>query len=91
MVAERLRDDGGEVIGTNGFYVDVTFPPRSIDADAAFDLLTWRSQAANIKVRVLAEQLLADFRALNYDDTLPSRPLFDQLLLTAPQPRPAVT
>jgi hypothetical protein len=32
-----------------------------IDADAAFDLLTWRSQAANIKVRVLAEQLLADF------------------------------
>jgi hypothetical protein len=54
-----------------------------IDADAAFDLLTWRSQAANIKVRVLAEQLLADFRALNYDDTLPSRPLFDQLLLTA--------
>ena len=34
----------------------------------AFDLLTWRSQAANIKVRVLAEQLLADFRALNYDD-----------------------
>ena len=42
-----------------------------IDADAAFDLLKWRSQAANIKLRVLAEQLLADFRALNYDDTLP--------------------
>jgi len=106
-VAELLRADGGEVIGTNGFYVDVTFPPEEresfinaavaetaanptvieqvqgilrivyrIDADAAFDLLTWRSQAANIEARVLAEQLLADFRALNYDDTLPSRPLF---------------
>ena len=113
-VAELLRADGGEVIGTNGFYVDVTFPPEEresfinaavaetaanptvieqvqgilmivyrIDADAAFDLLTWRSQAANIEARVLAEQLLADFRALNYDDTLPPRPVFDQLLLTA--------
>ena len=28
VVAELLRDDGGEVIGTNGFYVDVTFPPE---------------------------------------------------------------
>ena len=54
-----------------------------IDADAAFDLLKWRSQAANIKLRVLADQLLADFRALNYDDTLPPRPVFDPLLLTA--------
>ena len=54
-----------------------------IDADAASDLLKWRSQAANIKLRVLAEQLLADFRALNYDDTLPSRPLFGQPLPTA--------
>ena len=27
-VAELLRADGGEVIGTNGFYVDVTFPPE---------------------------------------------------------------
>ena len=54
-----------------------------IDADAAFDLLKWRSQEANIKLRVLAEQLLADFRELNYDDTLPPRPVFDQLLLTA--------
>ena len=35
------------------------------------------------ELRVLAEQLLADFRALNYDDTLPARPVFDQLLLTA--------
>ena len=27
-----------------------------IDADAAFDLLKWRSQEANIKLRVLAKQ-----------------------------------
>jgi hypothetical protein len=54
-----------------------------IDADAAFDLLKLRSQEANIKLRALAEQLLSDFRALNYDETLPSRTVFDQLLLTA--------
>jgi hypothetical protein len=40
------------------------------------------AQEANIKLRLLAEQLLSDFRALNYEDTLPARPMFDQLLLT---------
>jgi hypothetical protein len=113
VVAELLRDGGGEVIGTNGYYVDVTFPPEEresfisdavaeiaanravieqvkgilmmvyrVDADAAFDLLKWRSQEANIKLRLLAEQLLSDFQALNYEDTLPARAVFDQLLLT---------
>ena len=53
-----------------------------VDADAAFDLLKWRSQEGNIKLRAIAEQLLADFRALHYDDTLPPRSIFDQLLLT---------
>jgi hypothetical protein len=53
-----------------------------VDADAAFDLLKWRSQECNIKLRAIAEQLLADFRALDYDDTLPPRSIFDQLLLT---------
>ena len=86
VVAELLRDDGGEVIGTNGFYVDVTFPPEEresfisdavaeiaanravieevkgilmivyrIDADAAFDLLKWRSQAAKHRARHRAD------------------------------------
>jgi PAS domain S-box-containing protein len=113
VVAELFRDEGGEVVGTNGFYVDVTFPPEEresfisdavaeiaanravieqvkgilmmvyrVDADAAFDLLKWRSQQANIKLRLLAEQLLSDFQALSYEDTLPERPMFDQLLLT---------
>jgi hypothetical protein len=35
VVAELLRDDGGEVIGTNGFYVDVTFPPESANRSSA--------------------------------------------------------
>jgi PAS domain S-box-containing protein len=28
VVADLFRDDAGEVIGTHGFYVDVTFPPE---------------------------------------------------------------
>jgi hypothetical protein len=107
VVAQLLRGEDGDVIGTTGFYVDVTFPPEEretfitdavaeiaenravieqvkgtlmmvhrVDADAAFDLLKWRSQEGNIKLRAIAEQLLADFRALHYDDTLPPRSIF---------------
>ena len=54
-----------------------------VDADRAFDLLKWRSQVTNVKVRRLAEQLLSDFGALLYDDVLPTRATYDHLLLTA--------
>ena len=54
-----------------------------IDADAAFELLKWRSQEANVKLRLIAEQLAADFGALDYGSTLPPRVVFDRLLLTA--------
>ena len=57
-----------------------------IDADAAFGVLKWRSQESNIKLRALAEQLLADIRTLRHDDeSLPSRSAFDRLLLTTHQ------
>ena len=56
-----------------------------IDADAAFELLRWRSQETNVKLRILAEQVLADFAELSYEETLPSRSTFDHLLLTAHQ------
>jgi hypothetical protein len=85
VVAQLLRGEDGDVIGTTGFYVDVTFPPEEretfitdavaeiaenravieqvkgtlmmvyrVDADAAFDLLKWRSQEGNIKLRAIA-------------------------------------
>jgi hypothetical protein len=114
VIGDQLYDDGGELIGTHGFYVDVT-PPGAlheelvtaavaeiaenratieqakgmlmliyrVDADAAFDLLKWRSQESNVKLRILAEQLLTDFAGLTYEETLPSRSTFDHLLLTA--------
>jgi PAS domain S-box-containing protein len=54
-----------------------------LDADAAFELLRWRSQACNVKLRLLADQLLIDFRRVRYSDTPPSQSTFDQLILTA--------
>jgi hypothetical protein len=116
VIGDQLYGEGGELIGTHGFYVDVT-PSGAlreelvtaavaeiaenratieqakgmlmliyrVDANAAFNLLKWRSQETNVKLRILAEQLLADFGGLTYEDTLPPRATFDQLLLTAHQ------
>jgi PAS domain S-box-containing protein len=113
VVGHPLTNDG-HVIGTQGFYVDVTpgvamrqqtisaavaeiAENRSaieqakgmlmliyrLDADRAFDLLKWRSQETNTRLRNLAVQLTADFLALDFDDTLPTRAEFDEVLLTA--------
>ncbi|MGV0715422.1 PAS and ANTAR domain-containing protein [Mycolicibacterium sp. XJ662] len=115
VVADQIVDDAGEVIGTQGFYVDVTpamtehqnkmvtaavaeiAEARSvieqakgmlmlvyrINAESAFELLKWRSQETNTKLRLLAEQIAKDFLELNYDEELPPRSSYDRLLLTA--------
>jgi PAS domain S-box-containing protein len=114
VVADRLRNDVGEVIGTHGFYVDVTrstgeretaiteavaqitenrsiieqvegvlMMVYGIGADAAFDVLKWRSQQSNIKLRLLAEQMMSEFQSLKYRESPPPLSTFDQLLLTA--------
>ena len=55
-----------------------------IGPDAAFDLLRWRSQERNIKLRALAEQVLTDVLTLKHDKGAPlSRQTFDELFLTA--------
>jgi PAS domain S-box-containing protein len=56
-----------------------------VDADAAFDVLNWRSQETKVKLCALAEQLLADIRTLGHDDGSRSYGSifeFDRLLLT---------
>jgi fructose-specific component phosphotransferase system IIB-like protein len=115
VVGDQIFDDNGVVIGTHGFYVDVTpaiqevqhetvseavaeiAETRSgieqakgmlmliyrISADSAFELLKWRSQETNTKLRALAEQIARDFLDLPYDEVLPSRVVYDRLLLTA--------
>jgi hypothetical protein len=52
-----------------------------LDDAAAFDLLKWRSQSSNVKLRRLAEKIVDDFRAVR-DDGITSRSAFDHALLT---------
>ena len=116
VVADKLQDESGVVIGTHGFYVDVTPAEHSqqrqlsaaiaeiaenraiieqakgmlmvvygIDSEAAFDLLRWRSQEANIKLRLLADLVVADFVGLSQSKSSPPRSAYDNLLLTADQ------
>ncbi len=54
-----------------------------MDESAAFELLKWRSQETNVKLRLLAEQVAADFVALSGSETPPPRSAYDNLLLTA--------
>ncbi|HZA12036.1 PAS and ANTAR domain-containing protein [Mycobacterium sp.] len=114
VVGDQLYDEDGAVIGTHGFYVDVTPMMNEtqemvteavaeiaesrgvieqakgmlmlvyrINAESAFELLKWRSQETNVKLRLLAEQITTDFLALDYNDPLPARSEYDRLLLTA--------
>jgi PAS domain S-box-containing protein len=113
VVGAQLYDEQETVVGTHGFYVDLTTSSREheervsaavadiaekravieqakgmlmliygIDAASAFDLLRWRSQHTNVKLRALAEQILSDFLALD-PERRPPRPIYDQLLITA--------
>ena len=52
-----------------------------ISSDAAFEILLWRSQQTNTKLRALAAQVVAELDTLRYQpDSL--RREFDHLLLT---------
>ena len=56
-----------------------------IDATRAFELLRWRSQVTNTKLRLFAERLIEAFSRVEYGDVLPPRSVFDEILLTAHQ------
>jgi PAS domain S-box-containing protein len=113
VVGDQLSNDQGAVIGTHGFYIDVSplldqeredlvtvklaeitehrasieqakgmlMLIYGISKNAAFDLLKWLSQEANVKLRLLAERITEDFRGVG--PTLTSQSEFDHLLLTA--------
>jgi PAS domain S-box-containing protein len=115
VLGDELHDDG-RVIGTYGFYVDLTPEEQArqrqvtedvaqvlanrtvideakgmlmlvynIDAEAAFELLKWRSQEANVKLRQLAEQIVADFTRVAHNGEMPARAVYDNLFLTTHQ------
>lgn len=117
VVGDELYDDAGTtVIGTHGFYIDVTSSEEAhqeaisvaveeftqsragieqakgvlmmvygITDGAAFELLKWLSQQANVKVRLLAQQIVKDFAAEFQRAVASSQLAFDQTLLTAHQ------
>lgn len=55
-----------------------------IAPNAAFDLLKWLSQTHNVKLRLLAEQIVQDFPATG-GTTMTPQARFDELLLSAHQ------
>lgn len=55
---------------------------HDLNADAAFELLRWRSQDRNVKLRVLAEQVVAEFRRLSAAMPLP-RDVYDRCFMNA--------
>jgi hypothetical protein len=57
-----------------------------VDENTAFDLLKWRSQENNVKLRALAENVATQFAALSQQDAHPLRSAFDNVLLTAHLP-----
>jgi PAS domain S-box-containing protein len=107
VVGDVMCDSAGAVIGTTGFYVDVTdslqldistalsgaaasraqieqakgvlMAVYGISADRAFEILVWRSQETNIKVRDLAARFLAAISGKVSADTLNN---VDHALLT---------
>jgi hypothetical protein len=117
VVADRMVDEGGAVLGTAGYYIDLTdtfdetrhetrrevldealpdlFENRAaieqakgvlmyvyrVSAEQAFRVLQWRSQETNVKLRALAQQLLADVSTLEAP-TAAVQSQFDHLLLT---------
>ncbi|MCV7257732.1 PAS and ANTAR domain-containing protein [Mycobacterium shimoidei] len=117
VVGDRITDDIGAVVGTAGYYIDLTGTlhqrrdatrqevldeelPDLLDARAvieqakgvlmaiyringeqAFEVLRWRSQETNTKLRVLANQLVSEVRTLPPSSGDVQR-AFDHLLLT---------
>ncbi|MEE2059291.1 PAS and ANTAR domain-containing protein [Rhodococcus artemisiae] len=113
VIGDRLVDENGAVLGTSGFYLDLSeaierdiregvdeavsaltgaravieqakgilIAVYAISAQHAFEILTWRSQESNVKVRALSEQLVAETTAGAGAQPV-SRREFDHLLMT---------
>jgi PAS domain S-box-containing protein len=107
VAGDRMVDDHGALIGTSGFYIDVTESLSSeitnvlsavadararieqakgvlvaaygITAQRAFDILVWRSQETNLKLRDLANRFLDAVAGKASPDT---QSHVDQALLT---------
>ncbi len=114
VVANQLVDAAGVVIGTEGFYVEVTpshhehqetvtvevakivenraaieqakgmlMVVYGVNETTAFNVLKWRSQESNVKLRPLAQQIVTEFLVLSQKKEHPLRSAYDNVVLTA--------
>jgi ANTAR domain/PAS fold len=113
VVADRILDETGEVVGTGGYYIDLTgsfdearqeildealpdlFENRAaieqakgvmmavyrISPEQAFQVLQWRSQETNFKLRTLAKLIIGELSSLA-PPSAAVQAQFDHLLLT---------
>ncbi|WP_460724050.1 PAS and ANTAR domain-containing protein [Nocardia heshunensis] len=113
VVADRMFDESGAVVGTSGYYIDLTdtiaestqemldetllelYEARAlieqakgalmlvyrISANQAFQVLRWRSQETNTKLRALAGQLVAELETISFTSPA-AQNRFDHVLLT---------
>lgn len=113
VAGDSVVDDAGEVIGSSGFYVDITDgftadvqesvtrhvatidEKRSaiqqavgmirmaygVSEDRAFDVLKWRSQETNVKLRTIADRLVSEVASAPLSADARSR--LDHILLNA--------
>ena len=77
--AKEIAESRGPIEQVKGMLMFV----YRIDEQKAWELLKWRSQETNVKLRALAVQLAADILDLDYGDNLPRRSSLDRLLMTA--------
>ena len=116
VVGDKVLGDDGEVVGTNGFYVDITEAFQAdmqqsvtevvaqveerrasineavgiirmvygVSADRAFEVLTWRSQQTNVKLRTVAKRFVD--RLVGQPIANEVRTMVDHALLTAHEP-----
>ncbi|WP_336082750.1 PAS and ANTAR domain-containing protein [Nocardia sp. SSK8] len=118
VVSEPMLDEAGVLVGTSGYYIDVSGSAEAyrreaiegalpglvaaraeieqakgalmlayaITADQAFGVLRWRSQETNVKLRTIAERVVARLPG-GGDAGLRTR--LDHVLLTAHEDDPA--
>ncbi|MDT5148452.1 MAG: hypothetical protein QOI01_185 [Mycobacterium sp.] len=116
VVGDQLLGEANEVVGTAGFYVDITDDFEAdlqksvtqavaaveerralinqaigiirmtygVSEERAFDVLTWRSQQTNVKLRTIAEQFVD--RLVEQFPAAQIRAYVDHVLLTAHEP-----
>lgn len=114
VIADRMLSEAHAVIGTEGYYIDITETVESevrqslaetmpdviaaredidrakgvlmfvygVSADRAFEILRWRSQETNVKLRLLAAQFVNDFSAQESLLSRTARERVDHILLT---------